>query len=169
MLHQLSSYNFWALVFPSMVFIFWAWHLHIKFFFAKRILSHSYINIKTNPKMTFSLSGLPLYSSSVFVFLSSWQNAFFLTATLVLQYNLNQAHQQKLLPGLRLEDLPGLKILRCYVVKALYIPKIIGIELKNNQAKKSILQLKFSYYWSIHNMWYMQIQALLPTLPPGIE
>ena len=55
---------------------------------------------------------------------------------MVLQYILNQANQQRLLSGLRPEDLSGLKILRCYVVRALYVPQVIRTELTNNQAKK---------------------------------
>ena len=76
----------------------------------------------------FSLSSFLLYFPSVFASPSSWQNAFFSTAALVLQYVLNQANQQKLLPVLR--------ILKCYVVDTSYIPEVIGTELKNNQAKR---------------------------------
>ena len=65
-----------------------------------------------------------------------WRNALLPISALVLQYVLNQANQQKLLPGLRPENLPGLKILKCYIVKAPDVPEVIGTELKNNQAKK---------------------------------
>ena len=55
---------------------------------------------------------------------------------MVLQYILNQVNQEKLLLGLRPKNLSGLKILRCYIVRALYIPEVIETEVKNNQAKK---------------------------------
>ena len=40
------------------------------------------------------------------------------------------------LPGLRPEYLSGLKILKCYIVKAPYVLEIIKTEFKNNQAKR---------------------------------
>ena len=53
-----------------------------------------------------------------------------------MQYILNQANRQKFLPGPRPQDLPGLKILRYYVVRALYIPQVMRTELKNNRGKR---------------------------------
>ena len=74
-----------------------------------------------------------------------WQNTFLPTAALVLQYVLNQANRQRLLPGLRLEDLLGLKILKYYVVRAPYVPQVIGTDLNNNQPKIGTLRLESSY------------------------
>ena len=132
--HQLSSYDFWAPVLLWVTLPFRAWHLCTKFFSAKRTPSHSYVNIRTHPKRTFSLSGLPLYSPSVFVSSSSRQNASFPTALLVLQYVFKPSQLTK--TSTRSENLLVLRYLRCYVVKALYVPEVIGVELNNNKPKK---------------------------------
>ena len=118
-----------------MAFLFQVWHPRTKVSFAKRTPSHSYVKIKTHLKKTFSLAGLFLYFPSVFASPSGWQDAFFPTAALVPQYVWNQANQQRLLLGLRSGDLPGLKRLKCYVLKVPYVPEVIGTEFKNNQAK----------------------------------
>ena len=75
-LHQLSSYNFRAPVFFSVALLLWARHFRTN----THLKTHSY-------KM-------------VTLFILYWQNAFFFTAALVLQYVLNQANWQILPPGL---------------------------------------------------------------------
>ena len=68
------------------------------------------------------------------------------------------------------EDLPSLKILSSYVVKALYIPEVIGTELKKiTNQKKRTLRLKSNYCCLTHNDWHVQTQALLPTLSLDIK
>ena len=82
----------------------------------------------------FSLSDSSI-SPSLFASLSGRRNAFLPIAALDLQYVLNQANQQRLLPNLRIYQAQDQKT-SCYVVKIPYVPEVIGTELKNNQAKR---------------------------------
>ena len=132
-----------------MALLFRAWYLRTKFSSAKRMPSHSYVNVKTHSKRTFSLSGLLLYSSSVFASPSSWRNAFFLIVALVLQYVFEPSQPTKTFT--RPEDLPVWRYLRCYIVKAPYVLEVIGAELKNNQPKRGTLWLESNYRWPTHN------------------
>ena len=145
MLHWLSSYNLWAPVFLSVAFLLCAKHLCTN----AHLETHSY--------------------TTVTLLIFYWQNAFLPTATLILQYILNQANRQQLLPSLRSEDLSGLKILRCYVVRAPYIPQVIGMELKKQPSEKITLRPKSSYHWPTYNDWHVQTSALLLRPPPGMD
>ena len=88
----------WAPVLLSVVLLLWAWHLRTD------------VYLGTNSYTTFIL--LSLY----------WQNALFPTAALVLQYVSNQANRQRLLPGLRPEDLV---VLRYWDVTWLKLPMFL--------------------------------------------
>ena len=109
--HQLSSYAFRTSVLPSVALSLWARHLRTN------------VYLRTYSYMTVTL--LVLY----------WQNAFLPTAALVLQYVLNQANRQRLLPGLRPEDLP---VLRYWGVTLLRLPMFLKSSERslNNQPKR---------------------------------
>ena len=114
--HQLSSYDFRVpVLFLSTMSIL------------QQVLKKASRQRPLPDQRAFSLSDSSIFLS-LFVSPSGWQNAFFPTAALVLQYVLNQANRQRLLSGL--------KILRCHVVETPYVPEVIGTELKNNQAKR---------------------------------
>ena len=144
MLHWLLNNNLWALILLWMALPFW-WYLCTKFFSAKGTLSHSYVNTGTHTRSrlqsyskTFSLSSLPLYSSSVFTSPSGWQNEFLPIAALVLQYVSNQANWQRLLLGLRLEDLPALRYWGVMLLKLPMFLKSSEQILGTNKQKKNV-------------------------------
>ena len=101
-------------ILPSVALLLWARHLRTN----AHLGTHSYTTVTL----------LVLY----------WQNAFLPTAALVLQYVLNQANRQRLLPGLRPEDLP---VLRYWGVTLLRLPMFLKSSersLRTTKRKKNV-------------------------------
>ena len=68
----------------------------------------------------------------------------------------NQVNQQRLLPGLRLENLPVLKYWGVTLLRLLMFLKSSERSL-NNQPKRRTLWLKSSYWWPTHRNGAVQI------------
>ena len=154
-LHWLSSNDPWAPVLLLVPFPFW-WHLCIKFSSIKCTSFYSYINAETRPKWwlesgpeTFNLSDLSLFFRAYYLLI--WLIKHILSHSCISSV-IRFEPSQPTKTFTRLENLPGLKILRCYIVKIFYISEVIGAELKNNQPKKGILWFKSNYYWPNYNI-----------------
>ena len=161
--HWLSSYAFRAPVLFWVAHTLWAWHLSTEYSFTERttmsvlqqVLKKTSRQRPLSDQRAFSLSDSSIFPS-LFVFPSGWRNVFLPTAMLVLRYVSNQTNRQKLLLGLRPEDLP---VLRYCGVTLLRLPMFLKSSERslNNQPKRRTLQLKSSYCWPTHRDGAMQI------------
>ena len=132
-----------------MVLPFWVWHLCTKFSFAKRTPSHSYVNVRIYCTNTLGLSDLPLY----------FPKPIFLSTRLAKRIPSHSCVGPAIRFSIKLTNKDfyqtwrpiSLEILRCYIIKAFYIPEVIKVKLKNNKPKKGILQLESNYCWLIYN------------------
>ena len=133
------QYSFWV------VHPIWAWHLNTEHSSTERtamsvlqqVLKEASRQRPLPDQRAFSLSDSSIFLS-LFVSPSGWQNAFFPTAALVLQYVLNQANRQKLLLGLRPEDLPVLRYWGVTLWRLFMFLKLSERSLRTTKRKKNV-------------------------------
>ena len=128
-LYLLSAYNFWSPLFFWVALFSWAWHLCTKFSFAKRILSHRFVNVTTYLIKTFNLPDFFIFFEHIClsIRLAKCIPSHSCVGS-AIRFESSQSSKTSTRP--KTSGFTSPEILRYYVVKTPFVLKAIGTKLK---------------------------------------